>query len=170
MVHKKKRKIKKTKENKTAKIQIMETVSAVNQTLPISGGEPVKFTTYSAAVHKVLVMVNAGILGLLQLVSQQSSVLETHKAAFLCFCVFILFYAVLRVREAMDVRLQPGLVPRLIGHGSHLFGGLAALVLVSVVSTAFSIVLFLLWFIWLSAVVYLETNKPSACPPQLPPV
>ena len=125
-------------------------------------------------------MVNAGILGLLQLVSQQSSVLETHKVAFLCFCVFVLFNAVLRVREAMDVRLQPGLVPRLIGHGSHLFGGLAALVLVSVVSTAFSIVLFLLWFIWLSAVVYsnfgetmiiyLETNKPSACSSQLPPV
>lgn len=66
----------------------MEAVSAVNQTLPISGDETVKFTTYSAAVHKVIVMVNAGILGILQLMSQQSSVLETHKAAFLSFFFF----------------------------------------------------------------------------------
>ncbi|CAE5958993.1 unnamed protein product [Arabidopsis arenosa] len=159
----------------------METVSAKNLTLPISVDETANFTIYSSAVHKVVVMVNAGILGLLQLVSQQSSVLETHKASFLCFCVFVLFYAVLRVREAIDVRLRPGLVPRLVGHASHLFGGLAALVLISVVYAAFAIVLLILWFIWLSAVVYstfsetmimiyLETNKPSACSPQLPPV
>lgn len=137
----------------------MKAVSAVNQTLPISGGETVTFTTYSAAVHKVVVMVNAGILGLLQLMSQHASVLETHKAAFLCFCIFVLFYAVLRVREAIDGRLQPGLVPRLVGHASHLFGGLAALVLVSVVCAAFAFVLLFLWFIWLSAVVYNTINE-----------
>uniref|UniRef100_A0A0D3CDJ5 Uncharacterized protein n=1 Tax=Brassica oleracea var. oleracea TaxID=109376 RepID=A0A0D3CDJ5_BRAOL len=84
----------------------MDAVSAVNQTLPISDDEAVKFTTYSTAVHKVIVMVNAGLIGLLQLINQQSSVLETHKAAFLSFCVFALFYAILRVREAIDVHYK----------------------------------------------------------------
>ena len=41
----------------------METDSANNQKLPISGDETAKFTIYSSAVHKVVVMVNAGILG-----------------------------------------------------------------------------------------------------------
>ncbi|KAL1204944.1 hypothetical protein V5N11_016295 [Cardamine amara subsp. amara] len=157
----------------------MEAVSTVNQALPISVGEKAKFTTYSAAVHKVVVMVNTGILGLLQLISQQSSVFETHKAAFLSFCIFILFYAVLRVREAIDVRLRPGLVPRLVGHASHLFGGLAALVLVSVVCATFAFVLLFLWFIWLSAVAYStlneimidsKANKSDTGLPQLSPV
>ncbi|CAH2034829.1 unnamed protein product [Thlaspi arvense] len=155
----------------------METVSAVNQTLPISGDETEKFTTYSSAVHKVVVMINTGILGLLQLTNQKSSVFETHKAEFLCFCVFVLLYAVFRVREAMDVRLQPGLVPRLVGNTSHLFGALAALVLVSVVCSTFALVLLLLWLLWLSAVVYntssefliyLKANKSGAGLPQLP--
>lgn len=132
----------------------MDAVSAVNQTLPISDDEAVKFTTYSTAVHKVIVMVNAGLIGLLQLINQQSSVLETHKAAFLSFCVFALFYAVLRVREAIDVGLRPGIVPRLSGHTSHLFGGLAALMLISVVCATFAFVLLLMWFLWLSAIVY----------------
>ncbi|KAH0851237.1 hypothetical protein HID58_094897 [Brassica napus] len=126
----------------------MDEVSAVNQTLPISDDEAVKFTTYSTAVHKVIVMDYS------QLINQQSSVLETHKAAFLSFCVFALFYAVLRVREAIDVGLRPGIVPRLSGHTSHLFGGLAALMLISVVCATFALVLLLMWFLWLSARVY----------------
>ncbi|KAG7598949.1 hypothetical protein ISN44_As06g031550 [Arabidopsis suecica] len=158
----------------------METDSANNQKLPISGDETAKFTIYSSAVHKVVVMVNAGILGLLQLVSQHSSVLETHKAAFLSFCVLVLFYAVLRVREAIYVRLRPGLVMRLVGHASHLFGGLAALVLIYVVSAAFAMVLLVLWFLWLFTVVYKnfsevmiiysEKYKSGTGLPQLPPV
>ncbi|KAL1213838.1 hypothetical protein V5N11_034462 [Cardamine amara subsp. amara] len=156
-----------------------EAASANNQSFPISGDETLKFTTYSSAVHKVVVMVNAGILGLLQLVSQQSSVLETHKVAFLCFCVFVLFYAILRVREAIDMHLRPGLVPRFVGHMSHLFGGLAAIVLISVVSAAFALAILLLWFLWLSAVVYntlnevmiyLKANKSGTGLPQLSPV
>ncbi|VVA93265.1 unnamed protein product [Arabis nemorensis] len=159
---------------------VEEVVSAVNQTLPNSGGEAVNFTAYSAAVHKVVVMVNAGILALLQLMNQQnSSVLETHKTAFLCFCVFVLFYAVLRVREAMDVRLRPGLSPRLVGHTSHMFGGLASLVLIHMVCATFSLVLLILWFLWLSFVVYdtisevmiySKTNKSDDGLPQFPPV
>uniref|UniRef100_A0A1J3EXD6 Uncharacterized protein n=1 Tax=Noccaea caerulescens TaxID=107243 RepID=A0A1J3EXD6_NOCCA len=157
----------------------MEAVFTNSQTLPIAGEETAKFTAYSAAVHKVIVMVNAGILGLLQLVTQQPSVLETHKAAFLCFCVFVLFYAVLRVHEAIDVRLRTGLVRRLIGHTSHLFGGLAALVLIYVVCATFALVLLPLWLLWLSAVVYntfnefliyLQANKTNVGLPQLPPV
>ncbi|EOA38765.1 hypothetical protein CARUB_v10010951mg [Capsella rubella] len=133
----------------------METDSVNNQTLlPISDDETAKFTTYSSAVHKVVVMVNAGILALLQLVSQHSSVFETHKASFLSFCVLVLVYAVLRVREVIYMRLRPGLVPRLAGHASHLFGGLAALVLLSVVCTTFAMVLLALWFLWLCTVVY----------------
>ncbi|CAL9217047.1 unnamed protein product [Arabidopsis halleri] len=157
----------------------METVPANNLTLPITSNETAKFTAYSSAVHKVVVIINTVILGLLQLMSQQSSVFETHKAAFLCFCVFVFFYSVLRVREAIDVRLRPGLLPRLVGHASHLFGCLAALVLVSVVCAAFSIVLFLLWFLWLSTVVYsnfseimiyLKASNSSTGLPQLSPV
>ncbi|VVA93266.1 unnamed protein product [Arabis nemorensis] len=159
---------------------MQEAISAVNQTLPNSDGEAMKFTAYSVAVHKVVVMVNAGILALLQLMNQQnSSVLETHKTAFLCFSVFVLFYAVLRVREAMDVRLRPGLAPRLVGHTSHLFGGLAALVVIHVVCSTFALVLLILWFLWLSFVVYdtisevmthSKTNISGDGLPQLPPV
>ncbi|CAN8313906.1 unnamed protein product [Cochlearia groenlandica] len=134
----------------------MVSVSTVNQTLPISGVDTVNFTAYSTAVHKVVIMVNAGVIGLLQLLNQQqSSVLDTHKATFICFYVFVLFYAVLRVREAVKSRLRPmGLVSRLVGHGSHLFGALAALMLVSVVFAAFALALLLLWFVWLFIVVY----------------
>lgn len=125
----------------------METVSADNQTLPISGDEMEKFTSYSAAVHKVIVMINAGIIGLLQFMNQQcSSVFETHKPTLICFCLLIFFYIILRVREAIDVRRRSGFVVRLVGHTSHLFGGLAALVLISVVCMAFAFVLFLLCF------------------------
>ncbi|KAG2320560.1 hypothetical protein Bca4012_056399 [Brassica carinata] len=60
----------------------METVSTNNQTLPVSSDETVKFVAYSSAVHKVIVMVNAGVIGLLQLINQQTSLLETHKAPF----------------------------------------------------------------------------------------
>ncbi|KAG7648212.1 hypothetical protein AtNW77_Chr1g0035791 [Arabidopsis thaliana] len=147
----------------------METDSANNQKLPISGDETAKFSIYSSAVHKVVVMV-----------SQHSSILETHKAAFLSFCVLVLFYAVLRVREARYVRLQPGLVPRLVGHASHLFGGLAALVLIYVVSAAFAMVLLVLWFLWLFTIVYKnfrevtiiysEKYNSGTGLPQLPPV
>ncbi|EOA37689.1 hypothetical protein CARUB_v10012341mg [Capsella rubella] len=160
----------------------METDSTNNQTVLISDDETAKyFTIYSSAVHKVVVMVNAGILALLQLVSQHSSVFETHKASFLSFCVLVLFYAVLRVREVIYMRLRPGLVPRLAGHASHLFGGLAALVLLSVVCTTFAIVLLALWFLWLCTVVYKnfsevmliiysEIYKSGSGLPQLPPV
>ncbi|VVA93267.1 unnamed protein product [Arabis nemorensis] len=133
----------------------MESVSAVNQTLPISSDETEKFTVYSAAVHKVVVMVNAGIIGLVQLMNKQnSSLLEINKTEFLCFYIFVFFYVVLRVREAVDTRLRPGLVPKLVGHTSHMFGALAALVLVSVFCTTFAFVLLLLWFLWLSLVAY----------------
>lgn len=157
----------------------MEAFSTTNQTLQISGDETSMFITYSIAVHKVVVMVNTGILGLLQLINQQSSGFETHKAAFLSFCIFILFYAILRGREAIDWRLRPGIVPRLVGHASHLFGGLAVLVLVSVVYVPFALVLLLLWFLWLSVVVYdtfnafmiySEASISGSDSPQLPPV
>ncbi|VVA93271.1 unnamed protein product [Arabis nemorensis] len=138
----------------------MESVSAINQTLPNSGDETEKFTVYSAAVHKVIVWVNTGIIGLLQLTNQQnSSVFQTHKTEFLCFYIFVFFYAVLRVREAMHVRLRPGVVKRIFGHTSHLFGALAALVLVSVVCATFAFVLLLLWFLWLSLVAYDTFNE-----------
>lgn len=137
----------------------MEAVSTNNQTLPVSGDETVKFFAYSSAVHKVILMVNAGVIGLLQLINQQTSLLETHKAPFLCFCVFVLFYAVLRVREAVDVRVRPGIAQRLVGHTSHLFGGLAALVLIYVVCATFALVLLLLWLLWLSAIVYNIVNE-----------
>ncbi|CAD5314256.1 unnamed protein product [Arabidopsis thaliana] len=130
----------------------METDSANNQKLPISGDETSKFSIYSSAVHKVVVM-------------------------FLCL---VLFYAVLRVREAIYVRLRPGLVPRLVGHASHLLGGLAALVLIYVVSAAFSMVLLVLWFLWLFTIVYKnfrevmiiysEKYNSGTGLPQLPPV
>ncbi|EFH67222.1 hypothetical protein ARALYDRAFT_890760 [Arabidopsis lyrata subsp. lyrata] len=141
----------------------LETDSGNNQKFPISGDETAKFTIYSSAVHKVVAMVNAGILGLLH------------------FCVLVLFYAVLRVCEAIYVRLRPGLVMRLVGHASHLFGGLAALVLIYVVSAAFAMVLLVLsWFLWLFTVVYKnfsevmtiysEKYKSGTGLPQLPPV
>lgn len=57
----------------------MDAVSAFDQTLPISDDEAAKFTKYSTAVHKVIVMVNAGLIGLLQLINQQSSVLKHIK-------------------------------------------------------------------------------------------
>nr|VDD44320.1 unnamed protein product [Brassica oleracea] len=156
----------------------MEAFSTTNQTLQISGDETSMFITYSIAAHKVVVMVTTGILGLLQLINQQSSGFETHKAAFLSFCIFILFYAILRGREAIDWRLRPGIVPRLVEHASHLFGGLAVLVLVSVVYVPFALVL-LLWFLWLSVVVYdtfnafmiySEASISGSDSPQLPPV
>lgn len=140
-------------------METMEAVSTNNQTLPLSGDETLKFVAYSSAVHKVIVMVNAGVIGLLQLVNQQTSVLETHKAPFLCFCVFVLLYSVLRVREAVDVRVRPGIAQRLVGHTSHLFGGLAALVLIYVVCATFAFVLLLLWILWLSAIVYSIVNE-----------
>ncbi|KAL1192523.1 hypothetical protein V5N11_012416 [Cardamine amara subsp. amara] len=137
----------------------METVSADNQTLSIPGDEMEMFNAYSAAVHKVVTMVNAGIIGLLQLMNQQYfSVFETQKPTLICFCLLVFFYVVLRVREAIDLRRGYGFVARLVGHTSHLFGGLAALVLISVVCMDFAYVLLLLWFVWLSTVVYNTFN------------
>ncbi|ESQ33618.1 hypothetical protein EUTSA_v10009399mg [Eutrema salsugineum] len=166
----------------------MASVSENNQPFPISDDEPEKFTAYSTAVHKVIVMVNAGILGLLQLLNQEkstttmtspndiiaSSVFETNKPALLCFCLLVLLYAVLRVVEAIDVRRRRGFVARLVGHTSHLLGGLAAIVLISVVYATFALVLLLLWFLCFFSVVYnvlrelLIYSGPNT--PQSPPV
>ncbi|KAF8095337.1 hypothetical protein N665_0336s0014 [Sinapis alba] len=122
----------------------MEAVSTNNQTLPVSGEETVKFVAYSSAVHKVIVMVNAGVIGLLQLINQQTSVLETHKAPFM----------------SVDMRVRPGMIPqRLVGHTSHLFGGLAALLLIYVVCSTFALVLLFLWLLWLSAIAYTVVNE-----------
>lgn len=139
---------------KRKKRNYMQSVSDVNQTLPTSDDEKEKFNVYSTAVHKVVVMINAGVLGLLQLTNQESSVFETHKPTLICFCLLIFFYAVLLVREAIDVRKRFGSVARLVGHTSHLLGGLAAPVLISIVSTEFAFVFLLLWLFWFSCVAY----------------
>ncbi|KAJ0237019.1 hypothetical protein HA466_0252940 [Hirschfeldia incana] len=134
-------------------------VSAINQALPTSGDEQEKFTVYSTAVHKAVFMINVVVLGLLQLMSQQSSVLKTHKPTLICFCLLIFFYAVLRVREAIDVNRRFGVIARLVGYTSHLLGGLAASVITSVVCTELAFVLLTLWCCWFSFVVYNTLNE-----------
>ncbi|RID62691.1 hypothetical protein BRARA_E01747 [Brassica rapa] len=105
-------------------------VSSIDQALPTSGDEKDKFTVYSTAVHKVVFMINVVVLGLL-----------LHLT---CFSLLVFFYAVFRVREAIDVNRRFGVIARLVGRTSHLLGGLAASVLISVVSTELAFVLLIL--------------------------
>lgn len=104
--------------------------------------------------------INVVVLGLLfQLVSQQSSVLKTHKPTLTCFSLLVFFYAVLWVSEAIDVNRRFGVTARLVGRTSHLLGGLTASVLISVVCTKLAFVLLILWFCWFSFVAYNTFNE-----------
>ncbi|AAG29646.1 hypothetical protein [Arabidopsis thaliana] len=137
-------------------------MSANHTTLHSSGDEEPNHELYSAAVHKLVVLMNAGVFGFLQLsdlsaigtnaVVSTSVMFETHRATFLCYWVLILIYAFLRIYE---IKLRIVSFRMLVGHISHLFGALAALLLISVVSSIFSLIVVPLWLAWLFAVLYI---------------
>ncbi|VYS49293.1 unnamed protein product [Arabidopsis thaliana] len=96
---------------------------ANHTTLHSSGDEEPNHELYSAAVHKLVVLMNAGVFGFLQLsdlsaigthaVISTSVMFETHRATFLCYWILILIYAFLRVYE---IKLRIVWFRMLVGH------------------------------------------------------
>ncbi|XP_010539193.1 PREDICTED: uncharacterized protein LOC104813327 [Tarenaya hassleriana] len=112
--------------------------------------EETEHTRFSRDVHRIIVFVNGGILGFLQLTSQAttSSLLDSS----LCFWSLALISILLRLSE---FKLRTPVFRRFVGDMSHLFGSLAALVLISVVCSTFALVLLPVWFLRLFVVVFL---------------
>ncbi|XP_019087690.1 PREDICTED: uncharacterized protein LOC109127455 [Camelina sativa] len=141
-------------------------------TVQRSGEEEQNYELYSDAVHKFMVSMNTVVLGFLQLgdpsaagantTSSAFVLFETYRTTFLCYWVLILIYALLRIYE---IKLRSRWFRMLVGHISHLFGSLAPLLLVSVISPIFSLIVAPVWLVWLSTVLYIafrELKNPRA--------
>ena len=103
---------------------------------------------YSSTVHRLIICSNGVAMGLLQVVTNQSSTNEAERrATILCFLVITLIYTILRVCE-VKLQNKPN-IRNFVGHVSHLFGALAALTLISLISTTFALVAVPLWLVWL---------------------
>ncbi|KAG7656137.1 hypothetical protein ISN44_As01g031450 [Arabidopsis suecica] len=127
--------------------------SPVHSTLISNSGD--ENTDHSSAVHKLIAVINGGAIGLLQITENSSASINTadRQATILSFCVFILIYVVLRVTEVKLNRNQAP-IHHFVGHISHLFGALAALMLISIVSPIFTLIVAPLWLVWFFAVMY----------------
>ncbi|KAG7593628.1 hypothetical protein ISN45_Aa01g024170 [Arabidopsis thaliana x Arabidopsis arenosa] len=110
---------------------------------------------YSSAVHNLITVINGGAIGLLQIKENSSASINAadRQATIISFCVFILIYAVLRVTEVKLKRNQ-ATIHHFVGHISHLFGALAALMLISIVSPIFTLIVAPLWLVWFFVVMY----------------
>lgn len=124
-----------------------------SSTVTSSGDENMdqKHVEYSSAVHKAIAVIDGGALGLLQVVTNQSSA-QTKALAGRGFLVFIVIYVILGVWE-VTLRNEPH-IRNFIGHISHLFGALAAIVLISLISPIFALIVFLLSLGWFLFVMY----------------
>ncbi|KAL1192522.1 hypothetical protein V5N11_012415 [Cardamine amara subsp. amara] len=97
---------------------------------------------YSSTVHKLIIFINGGAIGLLQVITSQSSINEANRRAMiLCFLVITLMYTILRVCE-IKLRIRNKLhIRNFVGHVSHLFGALAALLLIFLISPIFTLIM-----------------------------
>lgn len=110
---------------------------------------------YSSTVHKLIIFINGGAIGLLQVVTNQSSTNEADRGAtILCFWVITLIYTFLRVCE-VKLRNKPN-IRNFVAHVSHLFGALAALMLISLISPTFTLIAVPLWLVWFFVVMYVS--------------
>lgn len=117
---------------------------------------------YSSTVHRLILFSNGGAMGLLQVVTNQSSTNEAdRRAKFLCFLIITLIYTILRVCE-VKLRNKP-IIRNFVGHVSHLFGALAALTLISLISPTFTLVAVPLWLVWFVVVMYVSFSE-LVCP------
>ncbi|KAJ4905367.1 Uncharacterized protein Rs2_19318 [Raphanus sativus] len=115
-------------------------------------------TAYSATVHKLIIFIDGGALGLLQVVTNQSPTNKADRGAMiLCFWFFTLIYIVLRVFEA-KLRNKPD-TRNFLGHVSHLFGALASLMLIYLISPSFTLLAVPLWLVWFFVVTYVSFSK-----------
>ncbi|KAG7593627.1 hypothetical protein ISN45_Aa01g024160 [Arabidopsis thaliana x Arabidopsis arenosa] len=113
---------------------------------------------YSSTVHRLIIFTNGGAMGLLQVVTNQSSTNEAdRRAIILCFLVITLIYTILRVCE-VKLRNKPN-ISNFVGHVSHLFGALAALTLIYLISPTFALVAVSLWLVWFVAVMYVSFSE-----------
>ncbi|KAF8066097.1 hypothetical protein N665_1161s0007 [Sinapis alba] len=113
---------------------------------------------YSTTVHNLIVYINGGALGLLQVVTNKSPTNEAHRGAMImCFWFFNLIYVTLRVIEVKlwnktDIR-------SFVGHVSHLFGALAALMLISLISPSFTLFAAPLWLVWFLVIMHVSFSE-----------
>ncbi|KAG2320559.1 hypothetical protein Bca4012_056400 [Brassica carinata] len=113
---------------------------------------------YSSTVHKLIIFINGGAMGLLQVATDESSTNNTYRGAtILCFWVFTLISTVLRVCE-VKLRNKPT-IRNFVGHVSHLFGALAALMLISLISRSFTLIVVPLWLVWFFVVMYVSFSE-----------
>ncbi|KAF3605977.1 hypothetical protein DY000_02048986 [Brassica cretica] len=113
---------------------------------------------YSSTVHKLIIFINGGAMGLLQVATDESSTNDAYRGTtILCFCVFTLVSTVLRVCE-VKLRNKPT-IRNFVGHVSHLFGALAALMLISLISRSFTLIVVPLWLVWFVVVMYVSFSE-----------
>ncbi|KAL1192521.1 hypothetical protein V5N11_012414 [Cardamine amara subsp. amara] len=114
--------------------------------------------SYSSTVHNLIIFINGGAIGLLQVVTNQASIKEAdRRATILCFLVITLIYIILRVCE-VKLRNKPN-IGNFVGHVSHLFGALAALLLIFLISPIFTLTVVPLWLVWFFVVMYVSFSK-----------
>ncbi|VVB17731.1 unnamed protein product [Arabis nemorensis] len=116
---------------------------------------------YSSTMHKAIAVINGGALGLLQVVTNQSSA-ETKALAGRGFLMLIVIYVILGVWE-VTLRNERH-IRNFIGHISHLFGALAAIVLISLIFPIFALIVFLLslgWFLFIMYRSFTELRVPD---------
>ncbi|KAL1213841.1 hypothetical protein V5N11_034465 [Cardamine amara subsp. amara] len=113
---------------------------------------------YSSIVHKLIILINGVAMGLLQVVTNNSSTNEADLGAtILWFLVFTLIYTILRVSE-VKLRNKPN-IRNFVGHVSHLLGALAAFMLISIISPTFTFVAVPLWLVWFLVIMYVTFSE-----------
>ncbi|EFH67223.1 hypothetical protein ARALYDRAFT_890762 [Arabidopsis lyrata subsp. lyrata] len=136
--------------------QITQRMSSGNEIMEKEEEE--EHGAYSSTVHRLIIFTNGGAMGLLQVVTKQSSTNEAdRRAIILCFLVITLIYTILRVCE-VKLRNKPN-ISNFVGHVSHLFGALAALTLIYLISPTFALVAVSLWLVWFVAVMYVSFSE-----------
>ncbi|CAF1930789.1 hypothetical protein Bca4012_073065 [Brassica carinata] len=107
---------------------------------------------------KLIIFINGGAMGLLQVATDESSTNDAYRGTtILCFWVFTLVSTVLRVCE-VKLRNKPT-IRNFVGHVSHLFGALAALMLISLISRSFTLIVVPLWLVWFVVVMYVSFSE-----------
>ncbi|ESQ33617.1 hypothetical protein EUTSA_v10010009mg [Eutrema salsugineum] len=109
---------------------------------------------YSSTVHRLIIFINGGAIGLLQVVTNSSTNEAERRAKILCFWLFTLIYTILRVFE-VKLRNKPN-IRNFAGNVSHLFGAIAALMIISLISPRFTLIVIALWLVWFFVVMYVS--------------